>query len=140
MKGLSLDQDLDVSSIARTVEEDDVPLFAMRVVVERLQTGDKHGSDCVRWTGTVFLEARAEDNAMNVVAFLHDWKDQLPESWGRHATLETLKGNFTQPSDDTIVFARNGLNAGKDPSSATTAKFTGPQARRWHEKFKGSRR
>ena len=45
MEGQSLDQDLDVSSIARTVEEDDVPLFAMRVVVERLRTGEKHGCE-----------------------------------------------------------------------------------------------
>ncbi|KAL8758393.1 MAG: hypothetical protein Q9199_001527 [Rusavskia elegans] len=150
LKGFSLDQDIDVSSLARTIEEDNVPPSVLRSVVERLRVNNgvalheyvkMDPAESVRWAGTVFLEARTEDgNAMNVAAFLHYWMDGLPESWRRHATLETLKGNFTQPSGDTIMFAESGLSAGKDPSSTTAAKSTGPQARRWHEKFKASRR
>lgn len=124
LKGFSLDQDIDVSSLARTIEEDDVPPSVTRSVVERLRVNNgvalheresfcllsesspvHQGSldvkmdpaESVRWAGTVFLEARTEDgNAMNVAAFLHYWKGGLPESWRRHATLETLKVSYLQ--------------------------------------------
>ncbi|KAI4239237.1 MAG: hypothetical protein LQ349_000547 [Xanthoria aureola] len=150
LKGFSLDQDIDVSSLARTIEEDDVPPFVMRPVVERLRVNNGvalHGYlrmspvESVQWAGTVLLEARTEDgNAMSVAAFFHDWKDGLPESWRRYATLETIKGKFMQPSEDTIMLNGSGLSAGKGSYSTTTAKSNGPQARRWHEKFKSSRR
>lgn len=38
LKGLSLDRELDVVSLARTVEEDDVPAFVLDAVMERLRS------------------------------------------------------------------------------------------------------
>ncbi|KAL8681629.1 MAG: hypothetical protein Q9186_002298 [Xanthomendoza sp. 1 TL-2023] len=72
--------------------------------------------------------------------FLSDWKDQLPESWRKQATIDTLKGNFTQPSKDTILFTESKDDTGKNISSVATAKASGPQARKWHERFKNTRR
>ncbi|KAL8769464.1 MAG: hypothetical protein Q9209_004525 [Squamulea sp. 1 TL-2023] len=150
LKGFSLDQDLDVSSVARPVEEDDVPLSVLQTVIERLQINEEmplhqgvrlDPAKSVRWAGSVLLEMRTGNgDAMNLAGFLCDWKDQLPESWRQHATLDILKDNFTQPSKNTITFAKSGLNAGKGASSAPAANAIGPQARKWHERFKKTRR
>ncbi|KAL8912543.1 MAG: hypothetical protein Q9171_002484 [Xanthocarpia ochracea] len=150
LKGLSLDQALDFSSLASTVEEEDVPPFILKAVVERLRAeGEVPFREClsldparsVQWVGIVLLEARTgHGSAINVGDFISDWKDQLPESWRQYATIKALKENFTQPSDDTVMFIESGLDAGKGASSVAAGKVTGPQARKWHERLKNTRR
>ncbi|KAL8780798.1 MAG: hypothetical protein Q9213_006299 [Squamulea squamosa] len=149
LKGFSLDEGLDVDSLARTIEEDDVPLVVLQTVIERLRVNDEvplHDSirfdpaKSVRWAGSVLLELRTENTgAMNLAGFLRDWKDQLPEPWRQHATLDILQENFTLPTENTIIFAKSRLN-GKGASSVAAVNATGPQARKWHEKFKNTRR
>ncbi|KAL9000091.1 MAG: hypothetical protein Q9169_001166 [Polycauliona sp. 2 TL-2023] len=101
LKGFSIDHDFDVKSFTRTVEEDDIPPSLIVAVIERLQVKEGATSheyvrmdpvQCAQWAGTVLLEARTEDDtAMNVATFLHEWKEELPESWKRCATLAALK-------------------------------------------------
>ncbi|KAL8857454.1 MAG: hypothetical protein Q9178_005948 [Gyalolechia marmorata] len=131
LNGLSLDQALDFSSLAPLVEEDDVPPFILKAVVERLRA-ESEGP---------FRESRTgHGSAINAGDFISDWKDQLPESWRQHATIKALKKNFTQPSDDTVIFIESELDAGKGVSSVGAGKVTGPQARKWHERLKNTRR
>ncbi|KAL8716596.1 MAG: hypothetical protein Q9225_006086 [Loekoesia sp. 1 TL-2023] len=95
----------------------------------------------VRWTGIVFLQSRSQGAVPSVVGeFLSEWRDQLPEPWRTHAILDALRGSYIQTSNDIIILDESGLTAGKDTSSAAHRKVTGPQARKWHEKFKSTRR
>ncbi|KAL8814475.1 MAG: hypothetical protein Q9223_006304 [Gallowayella weberi] len=132
LKGLSFNRELDVISLARTVGEDDVPEFVVAAIIDRLRSDEGVPQKS---------QARSGDaHPANLSDFLRDWKDQLPESWRQQATIDILKGNFTQPSKDTILFAEGNDDTGKGISSAATAKASGPQARKWHEKFKNTRR
>ncbi|KAL8947598.1 MAG: hypothetical protein Q9222_006138 [Ikaeria aurantiellina] len=56
------------------------------------------------------------------------------------AVIARLQGHYVQPSDQTIVFGESGLLGGKSTTAIAHAKAVGPNARKWHEKFKNTRR
>ncbi|KAL8738364.1 MAG: hypothetical protein Q9181_000835 [Wetmoreana brouardii] len=147
LKGLSLDESLDIDSLARTVEDDDIPIPVFHAVVNRVQA-DRGGIDvrldatvCVQWTGAVLLQFRSEGaGPVAVIDFLRNWRDQLPEPWRENATLDALKGKYTQPSKDTIQFEQSEEIPDQTGSLLAQLKMTGPQSRKWHEKFRSARR
>lgn len=96
IKGIPLDQVLDLQSIARTAAvEDEIPIPVFDAVIERLQDESMTKLDAlesVRWSGTILLEWRSRAGSpSSIQSFLEDWKEYLPESWRKHAKLEVLK-------------------------------------------------
>ncbi|KAI5300841.1 hypothetical protein KEM56_002160, partial [Ascosphaera pollenicola] len=58
------------------------------------------------WTGLALLEASAPRlmAAIDVDLFVMKWKDLLPESWRRDATMDKLKGNYKKTVDGERVY------------------------------------
>ncbi|KAL8692596.1 MAG: hypothetical protein Q9218_002412 [Villophora microphyllina] len=147
LKGLSLDQSLDTQSLARTVEEDDIPPPVFHAVIRKLQVerdavnAKVDRMKCIPWTGSVLLQSETADaSPMTTSDFFRDWRDQLPEAWRKDATLEALQGMYSQPTKGTIVFDEAAITASPSASSISQPKASGPQARKWHERFKNNRR
>lgn len=107
---------------------------------------------CVPWVGRSLLAALDSHyrTARPTAEFLDLWRDALPESWRADAVLDAiqvghwrdevlftgaywcLQGDYTFPSDHTIA------PKGVATASASTGASKGP--RKWHEKFKATRR
>ena len=96
------------------------------------------GSTLVPWTGEMLLAARTQiTGAIETMEFMQAWKDSLPEPWVENASLNVIQGSFVHPSSSTIRYSRDGGVA--DPASAT-ASSTKPATRKWHERFKQTRK
>lgn len=96
---------------------------------------------CVRFVGLSQLEARSGGRATDLSAFLQTWKDAVPEAWRKKCELSALQGcynlsdggkSITFVDSKTASIAANG--AAEESKSAPGAK------RKWHEKFKSSKR
>lgn len=49
-------------------------------------------TESVRWAGTVLLESKFRvDVPSPILEFFDEWKEHLPESWRKQATLDVLK-------------------------------------------------
>ncbi|KAI4118303.1 MAG: hypothetical protein LQ345_001608 [Seirophora villosa] len=147
--GWSLDQPLNVVFLARAVADDEIPPPILYAVIDRVRAIDGVAEQdyalidvaaCIYWTGIVRLQAGPDRTTLAINDFLSDWRDHLPESWRGHATLDTLKGSYIQPSKNAIAFGESEPTIADSAPSTAPTKATGSQARKWHEKFKHSRK
>ncbi|KAL8985475.1 MAG: hypothetical protein Q9177_004427, partial [Variospora cf. flavescens] len=160
----SLDQPLNTVLLAEVVADDEIPSPILYAVIDRLRAN--HGlaeqdhamidaATCASWTGVVRLQADPHESTLAINDFLSDWRDHLPESWRRYATLDMLKvrclptyrisdakkqGSYILSPKDMIAFDDSERVIADSTPSTAHVKATGPQARRWHDKFKHSRR
>lgn len=100
---------------------------------------------CVRWVGETLLESSAPSETASIptTTFKENWMDLLPEAWRGEARLEVLSGVYQQPTAQTICFSKDVSAADgiADASAkAATGNAGGKGARKWHEKFKNTKR
>ncbi|KAL8655614.1 MAG: hypothetical protein Q9210_000779 [Variospora velana] len=160
----SLDQPLNTVLLAEVVADDEIPSPILYAVIDRLRANHRlaeqeyaiiDAATCAYWTGSVRLQAGPRESTLAINDFLTDWRDHLPESWRRHATLDLLKvrclpifrisdakkqGSYILSPKDTIAFNGSEKAVADSTPSTADAKATGPQARKWHDKFKRARR
>lgn len=99
---------------------------------------------CVRSVGLSLLQARSEGRTTETAAFLKAWKDLMPEAWRTQCQLSVLKGSHTvQDGGKSISYAPSVVDAKGvivNTTDADETKTTLGVKRKWHDKFRSSRR
>lgn len=97
---------------------------------------------CVQFVGLNQLEMRSGGRPTEVKGFLKAWKDAVPESWRSKCELSVIKGWYKlQDGDSSIVFIDGSNGVAEKPSGAPEEAKTALGAKRkWHEKFRASKR
>lgn len=97
--GIDLSSSFLVRDLLAAVADEGYPPALLAAVVARLlPEGEDVGDgwarvdrdECVRWTGTVILEA-CGGGGMGTAEFVEAWRDSLPETWRGEARLEKIK-------------------------------------------------
>jgi Sister chromatid cohesion protein Dcc1 len=91
---------------------------------------------CTRWTASLVLDifARSPDG-IPVASFLDKWRALVPESWRDSARVDDIEDMAVRPSASTIA-SKSAVPA----AAESNAPAASTKARKWHEKFKRSRR
>lgn len=97
---------------------------------------------CVRFVGLSQLEARCGGRATETASFLEAWKDTVPEAWRSKCDLSVLKDSHAlQEGGSYITFVEAGASGSTAATSAPAdAKVTLGAKRKWHEKFRPSKK
>ena len=100
---------------------------------------------CARIVGESLLEDRtgAGSPPMSKATFMSTWADLLPEKWRGCTNLKLLEGCCKLGDGGrqiTFVEADNHAGAGADGSAPAEAKSTLGAKRKWHEKFRASKK
>ena len=98
---------------------------------------------CARMVGQALLKDRAGRTAVAKATFTADWADRLPEKWRGSAQLSLLEGYY-KTQDGGIMF-HDGVDADTDASTPggkapAEAKSALGAKRKWHEKFRASKK
>ncbi|KAL0259797.1 hypothetical protein SLS55_005537 [Diplodia seriata] len=146
-EGIDLGAQFQIAHFAKTLEDEESLLPGLvgaifhHLLPDDQMTGDDWATvdraKCVPWVGRNLLAALDSHyrTARPTADFLDLWRDTLPEAWREDAQLEAIKGDYTLPSDHTI--APKGAST---LSSTTAGTGTGKGPRKWHEKFKATRK
>lgn len=97
---------------------------------------------CVRFVGLSLLQARSEGGATDINTFLKTWKDLMPENWRANCQLSALKGSYNV-QDKGITYVASLVDAKGaivNVTDADVSKSTIGAKRKWHEKFRASKR
>ncbi|KAI9870524.1 MAG: hypothetical protein M1830_004131 [Pleopsidium flavum] len=147
-QGINLGEQFKMDDLWELLEADGCPQPLVKAVIRQLvveevdlvngwMCADRNKS--VRWVGATMLEAQGQVSTP-VSEFQEAWKNELPEQWRISATLDALKGLFTQPTSTTIRFAVDGSQSTISTASLASARSgSGKAVRKWHEKFKNTR-
>jgi sister chromatid cohesion protein DCC1 len=98
-----------------------------------------------RLVGTALLRDRTDEGRrpMALAEFLRVWANLMPEKWRNKADIALLE-DYVRKEDNgnNICLATNGSRAGDNSSTAgpTDAKSTVGAKRKWHEKFRASKK
>ncbi|KZF19356.1 sister chromatid cohesion protein-like protein Dcc1 [Xylona heveae TC161] len=153
-QGFDLSQQFLARDAWKEAEEDGCPRELVHALLRKLSgNGSQIETDWmqldrvkfVRWTGAMVLDRERDriPGGVSITAFMEAWKDELPESWRAHASLDLLKGAYSQPTPSTIVITDD-YDAIEAPApSESTNNLSGKaslRSRKWHEKFKNARR
>ena len=146
-EAIPLDDPLDPEVVWRLVSDEGYPRPFFYAVMRRLvvqanapvdTAGGKirigHGH-CARWTAALVLETQARSaEGLPEGRFLEQWRDLLPEDWRANVSMASIEDLFGRPAPGMVM--AKGSAAQADPGNS------GPRskARRWHDKFRGSRR
>ncbi|SMR58429.1 unnamed protein product [Zymoseptoria tritici ST99CH_1E4] len=97
---------------------------------------------CIRFVGIAHLSAKSEGRPTDTKAFLKAWKDAVPEEWRPDCQLSVLKGSYTtQDAGSTITYTTSTIDAkGAIANTADEAKSSLGAKRKWHEKFRASKK
>lgn len=149
------------ADISSSFSKDDIPSYAVDLteewpanlvtaifasvsqpVADTILAVDK--DTCIKFVGLSLLQARSEGRATETAAFLKAWKDVMPETWRSNCQLSVLKGSYTsQPGSGSITYAASAIDAKGvivRPTDADETKTTLGAKRKWHEKFRASKR
>jgi hypothetical protein len=80
---------------------------------------------------------------VSLKAFTDSWADLLPEKWREHAGMSLLEGSYKLENDgQDVTFVETGSIGGASTSAASPAeaKSTLGAKRKWHEKFRASKK
>ncbi|OJD34828.1 sister chromatid cohesion protein dcc1 [Diplodia corticola] len=146
-EGTDLGAQFQIAHFAKTLEDEEGLLSGLvEAIFYRLLPDDQMAGDdwaavdrvkCVPWVGRSLLAALDSHyrTARPTAEFLDLWRDALPEAWREDAQLEAIKGGYTLPSDHTIA------PLGASTLSSTTASSDSSKGpRKWHERFKATRK
>ncbi|CZT14685.1 uncharacterized protein RCC_00658 [Ramularia collo-cygni] len=111
-------------------------------IAETIVAVDKE--KCIQFVGLSLLQARSEGRPTETAAFLKAWRDLMPESWRASCQLPVLKGSYTvQPGGNSITHTASVVDAKGaivSPNDENETKTTLGAKRKWHEKFRASKR
>lgn len=94
----------------------------------------------VRFAGLALLQAKSEGNPVEATALLRAWRDAIPEAWRSKCEFAILKGFYElQDGGSTIKYIDGFAASLAAPSTATESKSLGAK-RKWHEKFRASKK
>lgn len=137
---------------------DDIPVFAMDLKedwpiellsgvfssVSSKTAGGNLAIDedkCVRFVGLSLLEARSGGRAVDLTSFLQAWKDAVPEAWRKKCELSVMQGEYSlSDGGKSITFVDSKSTTNATNGAAEDSKSTLGAKRKWHEKFKASKR
>ncbi|MCJ1451461.1 hypothetical protein MMC28_001798 [Mycoblastus sanguinarius] len=149
VRSVDLGENFVIATLRRVVEEDGHEGVLFDTVINRLRSDDEDLMDgcalfsrfqSVPWVGIVLLESlRSSTDEIFSTDFLHNWQNQLPENWRKHATIDMLRSKCTRSSSGKLVFS-DGPGENAEISSSTPANTSGNASRKWHEKFRNARR
>ena len=100
---------------------------------------------CARTVGDVLLRERTQSGrtSMSLKAFTGSWADLLPEKWRMHADISLLEGLYRLNNDGQgLTFVESGSidRANTGAGALADAKSTLGAKRKWHEKFRASKK
>lgn len=96
---------------------------------------------CIRFVGLSQLEARSGGRATDLAAFLQAWKDNVPEAWRTKCEVSVVKGSYNlSDGGKSITFIDAQTTTEDSNGAAAEAKSALGAKRKWHEKFKSSKR
>ncbi|KAF2143558.1 uncharacterized protein K452DRAFT_224820 [Aplosporella prunicola CBS 121167] len=157
-EGIDLGAQLQIRDVQRQLEEEGLLPQLIAAIFLRLLPDDQlpepdwtvvDRAKCVPWVGKHLLIALDSlDSELPTASFLDQWRDALPEAWRSDVALEAIKDDYVLPTEHHIAPKGSALtqyrrtaSAGNDKGAAAAAAAEkGPVKRKWHEKFKASRR
>lgn len=98
IRSLSLDDMFPIISLASSVEDEGLPRSLAQSLIARLSTSDADLSNgyarldaerCIIWVGKTLLQSIGHEVQRS--EFVNTWREQLPETWRRRASLNLLK-------------------------------------------------
>ncbi|KAL2044402.1 hypothetical protein N7G274_003107 [Stereocaulon virgatum] len=147
MRDVNLGESFSIATLCGIVEEDGHPIALLKAMIDRLSSNNSDLVDddialskekAVRWVGLVLLQSYPPSaEGILLSEFLENWQNQVQEDWRAHASLDALKGNYSQPGNGRIIFDES---EGSAIISSIPAGSGGNNARKWHERFKNARR
>ena len=100
---------------------------------------------CARSIGDMLLRERTENGRISVSlkTFTDSWANLLPEKWRGHAFMSLLEGSYKLENDgQDVTFVESGSKDGASmgATAPAEAKSTLGAKRKWHEKFRASKK
>jgi sister chromatid cohesion protein DCC1 len=141
----------DVSSIAK--KHDEWPTELITAVVISICTNPAGTNSivqvdetkCARKVGEMLLRERTQSgrSSTSLKSFTETWADLLPENWRARADIGLLEGSciIENGGQDVSFIESSGTNGPSVSAGATPeAKSTLGAKRKWHEKFRTSKK
>jgi len=99
---------------------------------------------CAKSVGRSTLKILSDEQRgpVSVSLFKSRWADLLPEAWRHLANLTLLEGSYQLEPDASHLryYERSGTDASANGTTSTEAKSTLGAKRKWHEKFRASKK
>ncbi|KAF2083929.1 hypothetical protein K490DRAFT_50404 [Saccharata proteae CBS 121410] len=151
-EGINLASQFQMQDLLRMMEEDETccaPL--VQATLRLLSLDEEAGADVwewatvnrsksIMWVGCMLLRVRSSAGPLMTATFLDEWKDALPEAWRDDVDLVTIKDEYILPTSTTIVHKSNAASLPSIPTGAAPAAAPAKGPRKWHDKFKATRR
>jgi hypothetical protein len=141
----------DTASI--TDEHDEWPVALSTAVIGSMSTTEDADSPnihidetkCARAVGEMLLRDRTENgrSATSLQNFVAAWADLLPEEWRLRADLSSLEGSYILENggqDVKVVESSIMHSSSGNAAAPADAKATLGAKRKWHEKFRASKK
>ncbi|KAK8231806.1 sister chromatid cohesion protein Dcc1 [Phyllosticta capitalensis] len=151
-EGIDLTAQFKTGDLAKTLKEEEGlwPALVTAIVQhllpdDQIPDGDWAVIDrnkCIPWVGRNLLAAmNSHYKAPRPTAeFLDLWRDALPETWREDAVLEHIQGDYILPSDTTIAPKTRAATTLRAATTVNAGSTSAKGPRKWHEKFKATRR
>ncbi|KAK7608299.1 sister chromatid cohesion protein Dcc1 [Phyllosticta paracitricarpa] len=151
-EGVNLTAQFKAGDLAKTLKEEEGLWPALvNVIIQRLLPDDQipdgdwaviDQSKCIPWVGRNLLAAMDSHykTPRPTAEFLDLWRDALPESWREDAVLEHIQSDYILPSDTTIAPKTRAMPTLRAATTVDAGSTSAKGPRKWHEKFKATRR
>lgn len=147
--GIDLTAPLSPSKVDLVVDQnEDWPVELSHAVLDSVTTITEghmaiEETRCIRIIGDNGLAATCQARGcVSVTGFMAAWRDSLPEKWRAGANLDVLPGDRYRLDEDgkDIAYVGDGVEGSSGAPAATKAKSTLGAKRKWHEKFRASKK
>lgn len=153
-RGFDLTGSIDVKDVASIAEDlNDWPAELVAAVVRSMCSNSEavggysqlEEIKCARVVGEMLLRERTENgrNATSLRSITEAWADMLPEKWRGRAEMSILENCYVlENGGEDVGFIEDSSVEGSGGSAATSAetKSTLGAKRKWHEKFRASKK
>ncbi|QIW99189.1 hypothetical protein AMS68_004707 [Peltaster fructicola] len=146
-QGVDLNRPLTASALTSLIDADSESEAVIAQAILDLftnPTADGMAFDqpdrCVLWVGRQLLEAEAARNEIPSRVFLEKWKDLLPEKWRPLADLSTLAAVSQSSDGGKSIMLKGAVAAASTPAQSIVAASAAGNKRKWHEKFRPSKK
>lgn len=153
--GIDITQELDAHVVKTFVDEHEewlpglIPAVIQSMATQSCENGRTlfHIEEikCAHSVGDMLLREQTENGRVSVSlkGFMDSWADLLPEKWRGRAEVSLLKGLYRLENDgkDITLVEPGSVDGGSAGAAAPAdAKSTLGAKRKWHEKFRASKK